>query len=734
MTSARRPPNSRSSPARERPLDGPAGSDVQAPIPGSVAEEFFQARRVALIGATSGNRDIWSFNARMTRSLLASDLDEIVLVSRRESMIAGRPTVASIGDHEGSPGDLCVLVVPQAVLISTIQEGVAAGWSRFLIITGQVELANREALRTMTPVPARMWGPNCTGFFLTQSNLRVMASDYDLPWRPGRRRAAVLGQSGGALGNIAVMVASLGLNVSHILSTGEEIDVGCEELLHYFALRRTTDVAIVFVEQARRPSAFLSALDACAAVELPVVIIKVGRNARARTAAQTHTGALVGDWDEFAAVATAHGAIVCSSFREASGVAAVAANSIGKRRGRRTAVFTSSGGSGVLVCDLAEQAGLDLSTLSRRAVKALTKLAKFGTAETNPFDSAQAGGTPSSLPGYLATVEADASVDTTMLLHSGTVYAEFIAQELANFSSRGHTVVTVWPGVRETPREQLLDSGVTVIDDPADACRWLAKISPSLSSPVGSRPGTSLPGRTDAHDAHDDAWLTYRAASGLLRAGGLDAPAQWGPVASEDDLAAILDEISGHYPVVVKGSGLRGHKALAGGVVTGLSRAADLRRAVQRVTRQFGLATIEEEVTAGVEVLVAVVDGEFGGMIVIGLGGAFVDAFGRQLVLGADTPLPEVTRQISRSAIGLIVGTSQGAAAIPIAGRAIAAVAKALVRLARAQGLERIEINPLIVANGRAMACDVKARRRPSTGTPTTGGTADQRSGGPPVA
>ncbi len=150
---------------------------------GRGAEGFLEARRVALIGATSGERDMGSYNARMTRSLLASDFDEVVLVSRRESEIAGRRTVPAIGDYGGEPGDLCVLVVPQGVLVATVDGCISAGWSRFLVITGQVEPANRETLGSMTPGVARIWGPNCTGFFVTQSNRRVMASDFEPPWR-----------------------------------------------------------------------------------------------------------------------------------------------------------------------------------------------------------------------------------------------------------------------------------------------------------------------------------------------------------------------------------------------------------------------------------------------------------------------------------------------------------------------------------------------------------------------
>ncbi len=352
------------------------------------------------------------------------------------------------------------------------------------------------------------------------------------------------------------------------------------------------------------------------------------------------------------------------------------------------------------------------------AMGTLTKLAKLGTREVNPFDSAQGGGTPSCLPAYLDTVRAEAGIDTVMVLHSGSVYADFIARQLADFGSEGHSVLAVWPGVDDTLRESLLDSGVTVIDDPADGCRWLALTCPDPAAETKpSRPRRT----TDAEELaeEDDSWLSYEQASRLLRAAGVDAPRQWPAVSSADDLSPIIDEVSGHYPVVVKGSSLRGHKRALGGVITGVSDHAGLQRAVERIAGRFGRATIEQEVTPGVEVLVAVIDGPFGGLIVVGLGGSFADTFGRQVILSANTPHAQITRRIAQSPIGRILASSEDAGPVPGTARAVATVARSLVRMLRAQALRSVEINPLIVAHGRATACDIKAQALTTSINPT---------------
>jgi acyl-CoA synthetase (NDP forming) len=677
---------------------------------------FLGARRVGLIGATAGGRDSGSYNARITRALMASDFDEVVLVSRRESEVAGQPTVPTIGDYDGTPGDLCVVVVPQEVLVPTLEIALSAGWCRFLIITGQVQPATRDRLQLMTPAPARIWGPNCTGFLVTGSNRRVMASDYIPSQKRGRSRVAVFGQSGGALGNIAFMAERFGMNVSHILSTGEELDVGCEDVLHHLAVRRSTDVALVFVEEARRPEAFLSALDECAAVDLPVVIIKVGRSTKARVAARSHSGALVGDWDEFRVAAIARGGIVCSSFRDAAGVAAVAAATIGRPRGRHAAIFTSSGGSGALVCDLAEQAGMGVAALSAGSIDRLQSLAVFGTDDVNPFDSAQGGGTPRCLPTYLATVGSDAAVDITMIMHGGSVYGDFIADELTKFSSGGNATLAVWPGINRVLREHLLDAGIVVLDDPADACRWVTQTA-KRPDECPEVPETEVRAATPSAD-DDSRWLSYREGSALLRRAGVDMPYQWPIVSNIDEVDRVVEEASGHYPLVVKAAELRGHKARVGGVVRGVSSAQELRSATDRMVRQFGAVTVEEEIPSGVEVLVAVLDGPFGGLIVVGFGGALADALGREVVLGPTATATAIAQGIDRSTVGTALASAFGGGAASAAVTALADVAKELVELVGTEGLRTIEINPLIVSSsGRAVACDVKAQRRVSAPT-----------------
>jgi acyl-CoA synthetase (NDP forming) len=666
----------------------------------SVAGDFLEAKRVAIIGATAGARDTWSYNARMTRSLLRSSFDDVVLISRRETIIHGRRAYSHISELHGDDGDLCVVLVPHEILPATVADCAQAGWRRVLAITGSLDASDRKAIKEIVPSSARLWGPNCTGFICLETNRRVMASDYEPVNRQGRRRIAVAGQSGGALNNMAMLAQGFGVNISHIMSTGEEMDVGIEDLLAFLAHSRSTDGVIIFVEQARHPAALLEALDACAGSEIPVMVLKIGRTQRAVAAAETHSGALVGDADEFDALVRQHAGIICESFREAAGVASVTVHSR-RRPGRRVAFFTTSGGTGALICDQAERHGLRFADLSPTSSEIIRGLALPEVDSINPFDSAVAGGTPKSLPQHLDAVNVDEGVDTMMLLHGGDVYGELITNQLESHMPSAKTLLAVWPGAPANLRERLLDAGIAVLDDPGESCRWLglAARPPDLSDEERHR-------SADAANPSASIYLDYGEASRLLRKSEIDAPRQWyaDSPGELDGIVAAADR----FPVFVKATTMPGHKALAGGVRGGIRSPAELKRAAAELMAGHGPIVIEEEAPPGIEVLVAVHDGPLGGIVLVGLGGPYADAFGKQVVLPASSDVHTVARAVAGSPIASVLVARSGREYLAEGLTNIAVAATELVKLCRAEGLARVEVNPLIVSVTRAVACDVK--------------------------
>jgi succinyl-CoA synthetase beta subunit len=165
------------------------------------------------------------------------------------------------------------------------------------------------------------------------------------------------------------------------------------------------------------------------------------------------------------------------------------------------------------------------------------------------------------------------------------------------------------------------------------------------------------------------------------------------------------------YPVVVKADAMSGHKALSGGVARGVRSLRELRDEARRMLDTFGTVVIEEEAPGGIEMIIAVHDGPFGGIILVGLGGPYAESFGKQTLLTATTDLTLIERAIGGSAVPSVLSAALGRDALAVALRQIAVAASGLVALVKDKQLRSIEINPLIVSRGRSVACDVKAER-----------------------
>src|SRR5207247_8932590 len=69
----------------------------------------------------------------------------------------------------------------------------------------------------------------------------------------------------------------------------------------------TTRAAALFIETVREPERFRAALAVAAERDIPVVVLKVGRNERAKELITAHSGALAGEDGAYGALFAAYG-------------------------------------------------------------------------------------------------------------------------------------------------------------------------------------------------------------------------------------------------------------------------------------------------------------------------------------------------------------------------------------------------------------------------------------------
>jgi acyl-CoA synthetase (NDP forming) len=174
---------------------------------------------------------------------------------------------------------------------------------------------------------------------------------------------------------------------------------------------------------------------------------------------------------------------------------------------------------------------------------------------------------------------------------------------------------------------------------------------------------------------------------------------------SADEATAVAKRIG--YPVVLKAqAAAHSHKTEAGGVLLNLADEAALRSAwdtlnnnVKRAAPGVTLdgALVEKMSPRGLELMVgAKRDPEWGTVLLLGLGGIWVEALGDVQLLPVDADEKQILEALARLRTAKLLSGFRGAPPVDI--EAVAKVVMAIGRLMRTvPELTEIDVNPLMV-------------------------------------
>src|SRR5690606_28727743 len=177
---------------------------------------------------------------------------------------------------------------------------------------------------------------------------------------------------------------------------------------------------------------------------------------------------------------------------------------------------------------------------------------------------------------------------------------------------------------------------------------------------------------------------------------------------SEDDAVAAAGRIG--YPVVIKAQAAAlAHKTEAGGVIVGIKDEAALRTAWQELNANVsrhapGLkldgVLVEAMAPKGLELVVgARRDPQWGPIILVGLGGIWVEALGDVRLLPAGLPKAQIAEALMQLKTAKLLKGFRGAPAVDV--DAVAETAALIGRLMLSQPeITEIDVNPL-VAHGK---------------------------------
>ena len=347
--------------------------------------------------------------------------------------VLGRPTYTSVEAVPDGAADLVFVCTPNQINIELLRacakKGVRAA---FVASAGYGEAGEegialqRELVDTANELGMLLIGPNGQGVISTPAR---MCAQIVAPYPPAGR-IGVASQSGNLVSSYLNYAVSTGVGVSKAVSLGNSAQTGLADLIEYFAVDPDTDVAVCYVEGIGDGRRFRQAV-ARLTESKPLVLVKGGASGAGAKAAASHTGALASDDRIFDGICRQLGVLRAPTVEEAFEWAATLASQP-LPRGRRTIVFTSVGGWGVLAADACAAAGLELIALPDDIRAKIDTMVPARWSRSNPVDLA-GGETRETIPEVLDLIASHPDVDAILHLGLGIQAAQARAFETGPF-------------------------------------------------------------------------------------------------------------------------------------------------------------------------------------------------------------------------------------------------------------------------------------------------------------
>jgi acyl-CoA synthetase (NDP forming)/RimJ/RimL family protein N-acetyltransferase len=575
-----------------------------------------------------------------------------------ESM-GGVPCLRSAADLPDDI-DVAIIAVPPAEVLAAAEQCGRRGVRSLIVITAALGPGGPELMATCRRHGMRLVGPNCFGIAVPAAHLNATFA-ANQP-RPGV--AGLVMQSGGIGIALLEHFGRLGIGVSSFASVGDKYDVSSNDLLTWWEQDEQTRLAVLYVESFGNPRAFARTARRVGRT-IPVLTVIGGRSAAGQRAAASHTAAAATPLLTQEALFGQAGIIATHGLGELIETAALLSCQP-LPAGRRVAIVSNAGGTGVLAADACADVGLTVAEVGASTQRRLASLLPAAATVSGPVDTT-AGVGADAFGTCLQEVAADESVDALVAIGVPTALASLSNAITSVRVSKPMAVVLL----DQPDSVRLLPTG----DDDGDGTPGGAGRVPAFAYPESAV-------RAIGHAADYQAW----------RVG------QRGRVPELDgtDPAEASSLVSGFLGVNPDGGWLPDADA-------------------DRLLAAYGIPVATTRGPEnGVETLIAVVqEPVFGPVIVFGLGGVATEVLGDHVARLApltDTDAEEMIGEVR--AAPLLTG-HRGAPAVDVAG-----LADILLRAAQLADdlpeVAELDLNPVIARAENAQVAGVRVRLAPA--------------------
>ena len=692
--------------------------------------ELMAPKAVAIVGASAdpariGGRPVDYFRQAGFRGALYP-------VNPNRNEVQGYKAYASVADLPG-PIDCALLAVPAAQLLDALEAVAAKGARAAVIFTAgfaeigaegaalQAELAGRARA-----LGVRLLGPNCLGMFHAAiGHCPTFTSALQNGMlEPGR--VGLVTQSGAYGTHLLELARARRIGVNYWVSTGNEADVGVAEVIGFLVDDPGTDVIGVYLEGVNHAALLFEALEAARRAGKPVALMKVGTSAAGAAAAASHTASLAAADDVFDAAMREFGVARCRTTDELLDVI-YAASRAPLPRGRRLGILTISGGAGVILADSAEHHGLTTPPMPEAAQARLAErnpLAAFA----NPVDvTANAVNDFGLVTAGLESMMRDGGYDMLASFFTSWAASTVLGPKLRAALQAAQPAFAHCPHALIISADEAIcadyeSDGLMVFADPDRAVGAMARLA-RLAEAFARPPREPPPPLPEGVPEIPAGAVGEHTAKAILAAAGVPMLPE-ALVQDAGEAAAAARRMG--LPVAMKiVSPDIAHKTEIGGVALDLASEDAVHAAHDRLVaaacRHAPKARLDGVLVApmagaGVELILGVrVDPIAGPVAMVGLGGILTEVMADVILHRAPVTVEEARDMIGRLRGAAILRGPRGRPPADIDAAAQALSALSVLGAARAEQIDSIEINPLLVRDAGAGAVALDALIVPAT-------------------
>ena len=670
---------------------------------------------VAVIGASEKE----GFGGDVCRNILSyvEDRSHVYFIHPKRDSVFGVPCYKSISDVPENV-DLMIICTSQKTVIPLLQEGAKKGVGGAVVFAsgyGEVGTAEgkqneAELIAAAKELNIAVMGPNCAGFVNYVDNVQAFA--FISAKRDRKGSVGVVSQSGQLC---LSMMDDPGMRFSYNISAGNGKIVQMEDYMDFLVDDEDTKVVSIYIEGVKNADKFAAVLKKAAEKRKPVVILKAGRSAKGGAIAASHTGSLSGSDASFDAVLKKFGAIRVDDLEELIAMSLMLST---MKRMPEKATFASmnlSGGETGICADVGSLNGIEYPDFTEETLKKLKEQLPSYASPNNPLDMTASLSYDADLyAGALRTVMDDPNIG--MVLIGYTLLLE-IADPCIHYMYKGIEKVVQEKGGNCKPiamipfaentrnpeyQEKLFQLGVPVLPPPVYAFKMLRH----LADFIDYKPETKTLELAVGHPKSEETQaLSEHESKQELKVYGVPVPDEV-IVTSKEEAAQFAKDHPGPLVMKVESADIL-HKSDVGGVKLNVCGPEAAEKAYEEIMESVtakrpdahinGILTVPM-LDAGVEIIIGVNnDPQFGPMIMVGMGGVFVEVFKDVALYPAPLKEEEALEMLKSLKSFKLLNGYRGTEKCDIKALCQTIVAISNYAQANKDVLKELDINPLFV-------------------------------------